>query len=84
MPAHRAFDMALVNAAFDAYLHWREQCEVVDRAYERWTSEPHADKGLAFVAYSLALENEERASDLYADRIARARGVEPSAITRAA
>jgi hypothetical protein len=40
-------------------------------SYDRWTSSKDAEAGSAFSAYWAALEREERASQVYAERIAR-------------
>ena len=53
----------------DLYVEWREQCAAVAQAYERWTEVPAPDRGLAFAAYSEALDREELASSLYAKRV---------------
>jgi hypothetical protein len=53
------------DAAFDAYVRWREECIAVDRAYSAWTSTGLADAALAFDAYTDALDREERAANTY-------------------
>jgi hypothetical protein len=54
------------DAAFDAYLDWRELCDVVHGAYARWTGSARADAAQAFRAYERALDREESAADAYA------------------
>jgi hypothetical protein len=61
----------LVDDAIEAYVEWREECVCVRTSYDRWTSSTDAEAGSAFSAYWAALEREERASQVYAERIAR-------------
>jgi hypothetical protein len=61
----------LVDDAIEAYVEWREECVCVRTSYERWTGSTNAEAGSAFSAYRAALEREERASQVYAERIAR-------------
>jgi hypothetical protein len=59
----------LVDDAMDAYLEWREESIAVWDAYGCWTSAGSDDISLAYGAYAAALDREERASEVYADRI---------------
>ena len=61
----------MVDEAMDAYVDWREECVRVSDAYDRWLSAVRADTGLAFRAYTAALDREERASQVYAELIRR-------------
>lgn len=54
------------DAAFDAYLDWRELCDAVQGAYAQWTRSGRADAAQAFRAYERALDREEIAADAYA------------------
>jgi hypothetical protein len=65
----------LVHAAMDAYLGWRDQCEAVRGAYERWRAAGESDAEHAFSAYATALDGEEQACDRYAGLIQRASAV---------
>jgi hypothetical protein len=51
------------------YCDWREECVVVETAYERFTAAPAADRALAFAAYMAALEREESAAARYEAQI---------------
>jgi hypothetical protein len=52
----------IVEAFLESYIDWREQCEQVRAAYERWTSSEPSDRRLAFAAYRAALDREECAA----------------------
>ena len=54
------------DAAFDAYLDWRERCDAVQGAYAQWTRSSRADAPRAFGAYERALDREQSAADAYA------------------
>jgi hypothetical protein len=54
-----------------AYVDWREECVAVWDAYGRWADAGVTDAALAFVAYTAALDREERASEIYAGLIRR-------------
>lgn len=64
-------DNRLVDGAIDAYVEWREECDTVWGAYERWARADAADAQSAFAAYRAAVDREERASDVYAGLITR-------------
>ena len=64
-------DKKLVDEASDAYVDWREESWRVWEAYDRWATAPAADAAGAFWAYRAALEQEECASQMYADLLAR-------------
>jgi hypothetical protein len=61
----------LVDEAMQAYVDWREECIAVWDAYGCWAAAGGTDAALAFVAYTAALDREERASEIYADLIRR-------------
>ena len=61
----------LIDELMDRYVDWREQCIAVGSAYERWSNGPSAERELAFAAYRAALDLEEQASLVYADRANR-------------
>ena len=54
------------DAAFDAYLDWRERCDAVWSAYAQWTHSARPDAARAFGDYERALDREQRAADAYA------------------
>jgi hypothetical protein len=62
---------ALVDAAFDAYVQWRNECNAVDTAYRRWVGPGTSEKACAFGAYNEALNREEHAAERYARKISR-------------
>jgi hypothetical protein len=60
---------ALVDEFLESYVVWRESCEAVSAAYERWgTCEP-ALRGAAFESYLAALNWEELAAQVHAARV---------------
>lgn len=63
--AQGAWPDAWVDALIDSHVEWREECEAVARAYERWTGSERAERRLAYAAYRAALEREEKAAAEY-------------------
>jgi hypothetical protein len=61
----------VVDAAVDAYVHWREECAAVEATYRRWLSAEKDDRKLAFCAYGAALDREETAARVYAEAMRR-------------
>jgi hypothetical protein len=61
----------LIDDMMDMYVDWREACIGLRKAYERWSSMRSAEREMAFAAYGAALDWEEQASAVYADRINR-------------
>jgi hypothetical protein len=55
----------------ETYVCWREACEDVRTAYERWTTSKPAERGMWFAVYRAALEWEERASSAHSERVER-------------
>lgn len=54
-----------------AYLSWRETCVEVDGTYASWIHATHdapLDRRLAYRDYLHALEREQQAADIYAQR----------------
>jgi len=51
------------------YCDWREECALVQAAWERFSGSPAVDRELAFAAYIAALEREQSAADVYAAHI---------------
>ena len=62
----------LIDELMDVYVEWREACIALRKAYERWSSVRVAERKLAYAAYGAALDFEERASAVYADRVSQA------------
>lgn len=61
----------IVDAAIDAYVCWREECEFVREAYRGWSIAQSADRVLATTAYLAALDLEEVAASVYAAAMKR-------------
>ena len=57
--------------AMDAYLSWREQCIAVRVAYSNYKHAPASDSALRYEVYAAALDEEERACELYATLVRR-------------
>jgi hypothetical protein len=55
----------LVDACIDSYIEWREECENLAGAYDRWAGSRRRDRRLAFPAYRAALDREEKAALVY-------------------
>jgi hypothetical protein len=68
----RERERQLADALIDVYIAWQEECSAVQLAYERWREAAKEDREAAFAAYHLALDHEERASNVYAARIRQA------------
>ena len=49
----------------ESYVRWREACEDVWRAVERWGNSPARQRSRAFEGYRAALEREEHAARIY-------------------
>jgi hypothetical protein len=64
-------DERLADEAAVAYVDWREASASVWDAYDRWVRGPTSDGPCRFSAYRAALDQEECASRLYADLMAR-------------
>jgi hypothetical protein len=61
----------LIDDLMEIYVEWREECVRLGEAYERWLGAPVTERSLAFAAYRAALDGEEQASAVYADRVDR-------------
>ena len=62
-----------VDYVLDAYTAWKAECAAVCSAYTSWTSAATSDTSVAFAAYHVALDREERAAAVYARRLSHAR-----------
>lgn len=71
MRCNTLIDERLLDEALDRYVAWREECYVVQDAYERWTSSSGADAARAFVEYQAALDREGQIAAVYRDLMAR-------------
>lgn len=55
-----------VDGFLDSWVCWREACEDVRSAYERWGTANAPQRALAFESYRAALEREEQAALVHA------------------
>jgi hypothetical protein len=60
-----------IDALFERYVSWREECHAAEMAYRRWLDGEHGERRLAFAAYLAAIDREEQAARTYADQFAR-------------
>jgi hypothetical protein len=61
----------LIDEMVERFVDWREQCIAVAESYERWSNGSIANRKLAFEVYKAALDLEEHASLIYAERVSR-------------
>jgi hypothetical protein len=62
----------VIDKLIDAYVSWREACLLVSDAYCSWASETGPGATSSFAWYMAALDQEERAADVYAGLVRRA------------
>jgi hypothetical protein len=62
----------LVDRLMDAYVSWRGTCLGVSDAYAFWASETGLGATFSFGRYMAALDQEERAAEVYAGLVRRA------------
>ena len=55
-----------VDEFMDSWVCWREACEDVRSAYDRWDKSEPPQRPLAFESYRAALEREEQAALVHA------------------
>jgi hypothetical protein len=67
---------AMVDEFVESYVSWREACENVRAAYERWGTSTPPQRTLAFGWYREALDREERAARVHS-RLAEQLGRRP-------
>ena len=61
----------LADAFIDSYVNWREACADVRAAYERWAGGESPRRDFAFERYRAALDWEEHAARIHAERTLR-------------
>jgi hypothetical protein len=61
----------LVDKMMDAYVTWHEACLRVTDAYRSWAGTTGPGASFAFSRYRAALEQEERAAEVYARMVER-------------
>jgi hypothetical protein len=59
-----------IDALLELYVAWREECNAVQHAYQWWAGSDRGELGLAYAGYVAALDREEHAARVYAERIA--------------
>ena len=69
---NRLSQKRLVDRLIDAYVSWREACLRVSEAYGSWARETGPGARFAFGSYIAALDQEERAAEVYAGLVRRA------------
>jgi hypothetical protein len=62
----------LVDRLMEAYISWREACLQLTDAYGSWATETGPGATSAFGWYMAALDQEERAAEVYAGLVRRA------------
>jgi hypothetical protein len=58
----------LIDDLMETYVDWREECIALRNSYERWSNAPAEEREPAFSAYRAALDREEQASVVFAER----------------
>ena len=61
----------LTDEMFDGYIDWREACRAVNDAYRSWSGATGIRGSITFGRYLAALDREQRAAEVYADRVHR-------------
>ena len=61
----------LVDKMIDGYVEWRQACRAVNDAYRSWSSATGTGAAATFWSYSAALDQEERAAEVYAGLVRR-------------
>jgi hypothetical protein len=64
----------LMDEFIESLVCWREECESVQTAYDRWRTADPRDRRLAFAAYRAALDREERAARVHYEGSERLNG----------
>ena len=64
---------SLVDEFTESWVFWREACEDVRSAYERWGQCKPGQRGLAFASYRAALDREDQAARVYSMFVNRVR-----------
>ena len=68
-----------LGSVIDAYIDWREECVALEYAYLRWAHADAPSAEVAYAAYRACLDQEERASALYAELLCAASPASPAA-----
>jgi hypothetical protein len=67
---------SLIDKVFASWVCWREACEDVRSAYERWGNCESSQRDLAFASYRAALDREDHAARVYSVWTDRLRAAE--------
>lgn len=59
----------LVDQLLERYVAWREESRTVQLAYELWADAVREERKLAYAGYLAALDREQQAARVYAQRI---------------
>ncbi len=70
-----AFGRRAIDALLERYVAWRDECETVWQAYQRWVDAERHERWLAHAGYLAALDREESAARAYADHIEHVRRI---------
>jgi hypothetical protein len=58
---------AVADLFLESYISWREACEDVQSAYDKWRRCDPVERPLQFASYRAALEREERAALIHSE-----------------
>jgi hypothetical protein len=61
----------LVDKMMDGYVEWRQACRLANDAYYSWSTATRAGAAAMFWSYTAALDQEERAAEVYASLVRR-------------
>jgi hypothetical protein len=59
--------IVLVDDLLVSYAEWRDGCDAVADAYERWSIAARSESDLRFAAFTAALDQEQTAASAYAE-----------------
>ncbi|HWF56645.1 MAG TPA: hypothetical protein VG223_18545 [Solirubrobacteraceae bacterium] len=72
---------SMIDQLLECYVSWREECDGVRLAYERWNEAARGERRLAHAVYLAALDREERGARAYAEQIERVSRISPGVTT---
>lgn len=64
-----AYSRWAIDALLECYVSWREECQAVRLAYQRWSGSGRDARWLAYAAYVAAIDREECAAHKYAEHV---------------
>jgi hypothetical protein len=77
VPTYTAVHRSAIDELLEGYVSWREACQAVWLAYERWIGSDRGERALAYATYLAALDREERAARTYAQHTAHVARISP-------